>query len=374
MAHIEATPRIETAVINAYIRKKIEPIYREDKFLAMLKGRGRISHNNHGKLTDWKVKFRRRELGGGGDGNPVSISFPRVNRRKTAQLPWRNYNLGESLTKYEKLVSQNSETALFKLAEEVVDDLASDFREGFRFKLYLDGNLAANAKDIHGLESFYGDTGSVITDSAAVDPSDTYAGLSTVLGAAGGDWSPNTGDGWPTGTANPAEGTEYNYFSPLIVDYHSRKFTNSTTWNFKNTWQQAIRYLTTNLGNLQRQEPDLILLNPALLNQARDSLESVQRFEVTQTGSTYLTKIGHKTLQFEGTEMASEYGVPDAVGYALAFDKMELKSMQGQLFGRMSDMDITTAEDLFAVDFYGNLCVESPAFFGKLKAVAAAGT
>lgn len=358
---IATNARITTSVINAYMRNRIEPIFRKDVLMAMLKSKGRLTFNAHGAKLDWKPKFRRQDIVPG-DGNPVSISFPQMNKRKVAQLEWVNYNLGASWNKYEELISQNKETALFKIAEDVVKDMADDFMESFRLKLYTDSSVAANSRDLSGLETMFAVNG-VIASGTVGSPNDTYAGLSTVLGNYGGDWTADTGKAWPTGTGSP----EYCFWSPIVVDYTNSGWA-ATTKTWPNTWQEALNYAVTYGEQLQRQSFDLILLNSELLRQAKDSLIGKQTLEVTQNSE--LVKLGHKTIQFNGIEMASEYGVPSGVGYLLSFDKMELLSLQGQLVGKMDDSDITTAQQLRAMDFYGQLKFEAPSYFAKVAAIS----
>ncbi len=354
MAHIDASPRIAVSTLNKHIRKRVEPVFRTEVLLGGMKAAGRVTYNNTGKAMDWRVRFRRRQIVAG-DGNPVSISFPSVNTKKTASLPWRQYQLGENVTKYEKLVGQTSDVALFKIVEEATRELTDDFNADFPLKLFGDG-YATGSKDIHGLESIFsgitaagGGTGSSLPTSG-----DTYGGIDMSLGFYGGSW---TGD-WPVGTGDE----EYHFFTPLVVDVGDSFFSGTATW--AQNWQAAIRYLTTYGETLQKTHYDLLLLNPELLRTAKDSLEEKERFIVTQKSG--LTDIGFKTLQFEGLELTQSYGVPADVGYGLRWDKMELKSMQGQLFASAKDDDITTSTELIAMDFYGNLMVDSPAYLAKL--------
>ena len=106
MAHIEATPRISTSVLNAYIRKKIEPVFHRSVLLSMMKSKGLITYKNDGKEIVWFPRFRRRDIVAG-MGNPVSISFPQTATNKEARLPWRQYQMGESVTKFERLVGRS---------------------------------------------------------------------------------------------------------------------------------------------------------------------------------------------------------------------------------------------------------------------------
>lgn len=366
MGDIPNNARIETSAINAYTSKRVEPIYRKSVLLGMIKSRGRLVTNCSGKTAcDWRPRFRRRNIVAG-NGNPVSISFPRTNTRRPVSLGWRNYNLGESLTKMERLTTEGKDrkNVLFKIVEEAIDEMAGDFTEDFRLMLYKDGN-AAGSKDIHGLESVYSVSGCV-SNSKAGNPNDSYAGQSTALGVTG-DWTPDSGDGWPTGTGD----TEYNWWSPLVVDYQNANW-EATTKTWVNTWQEAVAYGMTYLGLLQTTAPDVLLLNGELLRLAKQSLQTLQRFELTQ--SSELTKLGHKTLQYDGLEIVTEYGVPSGVGYFLNFSQLEMRSLQDDLFGKMNDDDITTATELLALDFYGQMIMWAPSYFGKLAPITALGT
>jgi len=244
--------------------------------------------------------------------------------------------------------------------------MASDFMAHFGEKFYLDGNATATNQDIHGLESWYGNTGSCVTGSYVANPNDTYAGQSTALGVTG-SWTPETSGGWPTGTGY----TEYHWWSPMIVDYNNSGL-GGTTANWSNQWQFALNYCLTYLLILQNVTPDICIMAPSLHRQAKDSLAGQQRF--TTTADSKLTKLGFQTLQYEGLEIATEYGVPQQLAYVLPWEKLEFRSMQKQLVAVAQDTDITTSERLIAMDCYGNFLCESPGFTGKLEAVSAAGT
>jgi hypothetical protein len=156
-----------------------------------------------------------------------------------------------------------------------------------------------------------------------------------------------------------------------VVDYQHTDWTGTANW--QTSWQQAVRYAMTYQSILQQRQPDTLLLNPELLREAKDSLESVQRFELTQQCGT--TQVGHKTFQFEDVTIATEYGVPDGVGYFLNFDALELRCLTEQLVQTMQDTDITAGGvKLYAFQFWGNLMIEAPSFLAKLVAQSALGT
>lgn len=365
MAYIETSPRISTQVINRYLRKKVEPIYRKSKLLAMLRAKKRILFNQDGDGIVWFPRFVKRDINES-DGSSIDISFPKTATRKKASLPWRSYNLGESVGKYERLVGQNSDVAIFKVYQDALDQVTSDFNDAFGPKLYGDGG-AAGSKALMGFETALASTGSLITNGVVADPSDTYAGLSTVLGYYGGDWTADTGDTWPTGSGD----SEYCAWSPILVDYNATGLGASTT-NWANQWMRAMRWANDYMETVQNRTIDAFCLNTKLLNFAKTSLEGKLTIEVTQQSE--MTKLDFRTLQFEGIELFSEYGVPDAVGYGIIWESMTLRSMQSQLFAIEKDRDIRTMDDLMAVDFWGNLQIETPAWMAKLLAITAAGT
>lgn len=366
MATIENSPRITTSALNAYTNKKVQAIYGKSILMAAIKSRGRQTNNWAGKSAcNWFPEFRTLDIEPG-DGNPVSISFPQTNYRREVTLPWRNYNRGESITKYEQLTTegQNRRAVLFKIVADLADKMSRDFIRSFRLKLYKDGNAAGSTKDIHGLESIFSSTALIGSGAPTGNPTGTYAGQSMALGVTG-DWTADSGSQWPTGTGDP----EYSWWSPLEVDYGAAYFAGATN-SWANQWQSALSFAISYLSAVRDSKPDLFLLNTQLLYQAKKSLQSTEKFEVTQNSD--LTRLGHKTLNYEGIEIADEYGVPDAVGYLLTFDQMELRSQQAQLFGKEDDMDITTMTKRLAMDFYGQLVFWSPAYFAKLLRITAA--
>jgi hypothetical protein len=356
-------PRTEISAINKYIKKKTEPINRKSVFMGGLTSHGRVSFSNGGPEMEWRPRFRRRRINVGA-GNVADINFPQVITHAKCTLPWRSWDLGESVNKFERLVTQGKE-GWFKLGKGIIDELTGDFNAHFGEKLYLDGNATATNTDLMGLESWFSVSGCV-TNSPLGNPNDTYAGKSTALGVTG-SWTPETGQGYPTGVGY----TEYHWWSPFVVDFNNTYFAGtSATWALQ--WQEAIEYGTGYLEILQNTKPDICLLARRLLSQAKQSLQSSQRF--TTTADSNLTRLGHKTLEYEGLEITSEYGIPESVGYAFSWDSLELMSMQSQLVAFAEDNDIRSSQDLYAIDAYGQLRCEAPSYMIKLEGISAAGT
>lgn len=362
-SHIATPARVEVSALNEFIKKKTEPINRHSMFMGAMTSAGRVSYNHDGMQMEWRPRFRRRRINTGA-GNVASISFPQTVTKKSVTLPWRSYDLGESVTKFERLATQGK-SGWFKILADVLQELTGDFNSHFGEKFYLDGNATATNKDIHGLESWFS-VNSTVSQSPVGNPNDTYAGQSTALGVTG-SWTPETSKGWPTGVGY----TEYHWWSPLVVDYNNTLF-NGSVANWRNQWQEALSYAQTFALILQNTRFDICLMSADLLHQAKDSLKSSQRFETTADSD--LTKLGFKTLTYEGLEIGTEYGIPEAVAYLIPWRSLELRSMQSQLISVVQDTDIATSQQLIALDCYCNLRAESPAFFAKLDAVSAAGT
>ncbi len=360
------TARVDTLTLNKILAKRVEPIFTQSVLMAMLRSKGRIMYNQAEDAIRWRPRFKRHQLQPGSL-NTKNRDFANINFNRKAELPIRSYDMGSSYSRFERLLSRKKGVLLYNIVDEVTRAMGDDFVESFRLELYKDGN-AGDQDTIHGLESWFSQSG-LSGNGITGLPNDTYAGLLTTLGWYGGSW--------PTGTW-PLQGTsttpQYWAWSPLIVDYHSRQFNKDGTsvYNFANKWQQAINFGKTYLKVVQDTTPDICILEPELQRAAEDSLEGIQTFEVTQTSD--LVKLGFKTLQYNGLELATEFGVPASVGYILSMKKLALRCALPQLIGAEEDHDIRTSEDLRAISFWGNVMCDSPAFHAKLVAISASGT
>ncbi len=365
MAIVEISPRVDMATLNRYIRKRVEPLYRDEPLLAMFRSRGKIT-KGHGKTVRWRPRFRRRTINPNA-GDIISISFPQTATKRQAELPWRSYDLGESVTLFEQYVTEGpAETVLYRLVEETTKEVLDDFMVDFKEELYVDGNAGA-ANRLHGLESIFSVSGAYSGGYVGA-PNDSYAGMLTTLGNYGGAWSATT---WPRGTGP----TEYCAWTPLVVDYTDALWTGDTdTW--PNTWHQAMRFMTTYMRILQKKGPDLFLLDPELLLQAKHSLKSSETFEITQNVPGKVVNLGFSTLNFEGVELMDAYAIAgadvdnDAVGYAINFDHIGLQHLGPQLVNAFNDTDIEAGQQhRLALMSFVQMFVDTPAYFGKFKPI-----
>jgi len=361
--HIQMTPRVQLGVLSLYIEKAIEPFMRKSVILDMCKERGGIVYNQGGPDFAWLPRFRRRRITAG-TGYP-RLTFPNTPVKRKASLTYREFHLGESVPLMAQLATQNSALNVDNQIQNITEEITGDFMADLPTKFYADGH-AAGSMDIHGFESFYAN-GGALANSPVADPDDSYAGLNTGLGYYNGDWTADSGGSWPTGSGD----TSYGAWSPMVVDYNNTLL-GGTTANWANQWQAAIRYATMYNELLTSETPDVLLLNPALLMSAKNSLDAGQQVLITDTAKD--ADVGYKALKFEGLKVVTEYGPMDSVGYFINFDHLSLRCMTSKLVELRTDSDIVTLSDLHALYSVLNMQFESPAWFPKLAAISTAGT
>lgn len=339
--------RVVNTTIKKYIRKEEVNTLRNRKLTALLKEKGRITYNHSGESLDWKVRYKQAPLMGFADAD--TLTFPRRTRRKTATLGWRGYALAESMTQKEKLMNRSTE-AIIKLFSSIAEDMMEEAGELFGDELYIDGNATGNSKRFHGIESFLGGTTSTGSDDVALN-ADTYAGLNCALAAYGGTW---TGT-WPTGTGD----SEYDFWTPVLVNYLSSGIVGTgDTWATQGA--EAIRFgvIKCQRNKSKAGALDLILLNSALYEGLLNQLDSKERF-ISRPGRNEgsLAKLGFTdALNFDGVDVSWEYGIPATIGYGFNLDKMELCSLQSQIFvPEGPEYDMASASWRFALHCYGNL-------------------
>ncbi len=356
--------RVVNTTIHDYLREVEANVLRNRKLLALLQSKGRVTMNHSGDLMDWKVRYKRAPVSAYADMD--TLTFSRRNRHLTAQLEWRGYAVPDMVTKKEKLMNKSTE-AIVKIFSDMFSLLTEDIEDHFGDALYIDGNAAGKTKDLHGLESFLGDTGSEASAGFVYPPSDTYAGLVTTLGNYGGSWSTSSGNvNWPSGTGD----AHYDFWAPLVVKVTSSSWSASTkTW--PNTCTEALRYgiIKGRRNKSKKGMMDLILLESEWFRQLEEKIATSERLVVNRNEPTGLWNLGFKdTINFEGCDVSYEYGVASETGYGICTELLELCSLQDSLFvPEGPDFDIASQGYRFSVDFFGNLKAASPRGFVKWK-------
>jgi hypothetical protein len=349
--------RVVNSTIKNYIKEREVNTLRNRKLTALLKQKGRITFNWSGTAMDWKVKYKRVKLTPFADGD--TLEFSRKERYRTAVLDWRGYSATDGMTKGEFLQNRDAQ-AIIKIYSETASDLMDDADDAFGEEFYLNGYLPANAKRIHGIESFMGATQNA--GNGAATPTGSFAGLSCVPGAVGGNWNSGSLPGWPHGKGD----AHYDFWSPLIVDYGDTLFSNTPTWTANAVEAIAFAIIKGKKSKSAKGMLDVFMLDDEMYRIYIGLLRGKERIVVGNTNSA-LAKLGFSDVtNQDGTDITWEYGMPAATGYGLNCDMMELRSMQSQVFvPEGPEYDIGTKSWKFSIDFFGN-CVWNPKFQVKL--------
>lgn len=361
--------RVVNTTHQQYVRQETINVLRNDKLLAMLEAKGRITFNNSGNFVTWPIEYRLIPVAPYADMDIVT--FQRHNTDVLAELGWRGYAAAEAVSKKERLMNSGME-AFVNIWNERLNKLTKAMKRHFSGELYIDGNAAGNTKRLHGIESFMAATKTLditkttptsrtanAADKAAY-PDDTYAGLATELGNKGGSW---TGS-WPDGAGDE----EFDYFSPLLVNWSSTAWPASGAGTLANQGQKILRFAIMHSRKNVGKEGmvDLALLDRDLYIDFLQNVQTDQRVLVTRgANESLLTKLGFgDTVNFEGVDVSSEFEVPDSVGYGFNVDYMELKSLQGMLFDLQGPFyDESTMTWRETLDFFGNICFNPRMFF-----------
>lgn len=335
--------RIAKANISEYLKDEEVNILANQKLLALMQQKKRISYGHAGSAMEWPVKKSRNSITPYTDAS--ALSFQRINRHERASLEWRAYTVAEHVTWLEKLQNKGKE-ALVKYAERIGESIKDDLKFNFEDELYKDGYAAANQGRIHGFASCLGVTGT----NQYTAPSDTYANLSTVLGNYGGAVQSGS---WPSGKFDQ----EYYFWSPLIVNYSHADWAGGTSWadNAIEAMRNGILFQRNAKG--KDGQLDIIVKTASMYSEFLNSLDEKERIEVKRNGEkSGLVSLGFTdVVNFDGVDVTSSYSVPDTQAYGLNFMEVELCSLQDQLFGMQDSDDIDTLSEKFVGTFAGNM-------------------
>lgn len=357
--------RVLQTTIEEYVLGAEDNTVRDRKFLALMKAKGRIEYNHEGTDLNWGIQYRQRALIGYADGD--TIPFSRSDNFKRAAVPWRGYVMQDLVTDKEKLMNRGR-PALIKYISELVESMTMDMTQRYGPQLYQDGNAPQNAKTLMGLDTFMGSASQQAGNYVAL-PSNTYGGLSCALGNYGGNWT----GAWPVGTGD----VEYDFWSPLIVDY------TNTAWGYTpdtwvNTCHDALRFgiLHSKRNDSQKGLIDIVMLDRELFRQWEKILDTKERVYVQIPGDALgarptLRNLGFGDVQaFEGAEITWEFGVPvdasnNPQGYGLNIDEMTLACLDDRIFKPGGPFyDEASMADRYTLRQFGNMKA-NPRYFAK---------
>lgn len=366
--------RIVNTTIQKHLRGFEQCVMRDRILLSRLQERGAVEYNYSGDGLTWRVKKDQRDLVT--NNGAQSTAFTPKNLYQTCTLDYEGYIITDKVTKRERLKNRNQE-AIINFFGDLVQDMFDDLEDRFATELYIDSSASGNSGRLSGIETMMAATqtiNSTVTGSTtprtanAADivgyPNDTYAGVSTVLGADGGTWNAN----WPLGTGDP----NFDFFSPLIVNYTSSGFDGqSTSWT--TNCSAAVSYMLIH-GNTRKASQgmiDLVLLDAELYRQLAEKQKTNERVLINDGDSSRKYGQPRKGFFMDNAEVTWEYGVPREVGYGFNLKQLKLISMQNKLFvADPMEWDPESRSYRIAVDFLGQLRFKSPRYFAKLVELA----
>ncbi|NBT76285.1 MAG: hypothetical protein EBT15_10030 [Betaproteobacteria bacterium] len=359
---------IATTIVN-HLREEEVASLRKYKVFAALEGSGNIRTNMSGRGFDWEIQYRNHTPSGNNGETPRS--FARQNLWKNAELEYRGAQVTDAIYKKEMLENRSAQ-ALVNVAGKMASRLLTSMEQYLAKEWVIDGASAGNELRFHGMESFLGYNGTINVSTGAqraanpadpfAYPSDTYAGISTVLGAYGGSQKSGV---WPNGEADP----EFDFYSPVICNVSSSYF-GAGGWaaNADKALREALHQ--TRRNDTKQDQIDMCLLNRRWYIDFLNKLDAKERVVVGRTNG--LRSYGFTDVfEFDGVEVSSENSVPADTGYGLAIGNMELLCMEGQLLTSEGPFyDEITQQYRYVVSTLGNLKFKSPRNFFKLAAIA----
>lgn len=348
------------AAINKRAKKITEPLFKESPVFAMVQQKGNMEYNCGGLNIEWPVRYRRRTLTTGS--SPLQVYYPEFNRMLKATVPYRIYNMGESVSKLTALAVNNDPNSYIANAlDSAMKWSLEDYRRDLARRVYIDG-AATGSEDIYGFESLFAAT-AVASDARVGTPAGTYAGVSCVLAAYGGSWTAETDEAWPTGWGSD----QYCFWSPFEIDATNTKWT-QTTKTFAYNWQEQIEWALAMMEAQNDERPDTVLLTPHMYAQAKNYVRQNQRFELTQ--NTEKLQAGIEAMTIDGIDFVTDGRIVQSAGsgvaYLVTFNKIRICAMGSQLVETDRDFDLTTKNREWHLDSHLNMAFESPKYFGKI--------
>lgn len=351
---------------------------------ALLESNGRVTYNHHGEGFTWQPRYRGHTVEGNTGETPRN--FARRNLWQTAALPFRGYQVTDSISNKE-LAANQGEQAIVRLVDGFIERLTESIKHGLGVEFYIDGNGTGNETSWHGLESMFATNGTVTIASGAQQaanaadvvgyPNDTYAGLSTVLGNYGGEQGTST---WPLGNCDP----EFDFWSPLIVNVTSTSAAHfpAATDTWAGQGNECMRYGIIHSQRNAAIDGQItnIFLNRAGYAAMLNLLDGTEQINITSDNE--LRALGFKnTFVFDGVTVSWETGVPDTspheassrpmYGYGFNFNNIELRSMGPTLFQTEElQYDMDTQQHKAAVYTLSNMKFKSPRNFIKFLSLA----
>lgn len=349
---------VNTTLIN-FFKQQIPNIMRNRRLTALIYENGRVEYNMSGRQIEQRIQYRESDMTGYAEMDVVD--FARQDYWKICNLPMRGYSAADAVTKAERLQNKG-EQAIIKLFGQAGEILLKSCKERFGREFYNDGNATGYTKKMHGIESFMGQGGSVTVADGYKSPDDSFLGLDTDLGSAGGSW---TGT-WPNGTGD----AEYDFWSPILIDY-----TDASAWSDGATWatncEQVVAQgiLDCQRNGTKEGTLDLIMVDKTMYAAYLKKQRASQRITVDRGEKTKLVSLGFKdVINQDGVDITWEFDIPANTGYGFNLNQMNVYSWQDEIFKADGpDFDPNTKSYRIWVDAFLNT-FWNPRYFLKLYA------
>ncbi len=367
MASTTDWARAVATTITNYLKVEEQATLRRYRIWSQIEAGGNVLTNQAGRGFTWEIQFRNQPVTGNNGETPRT--FARHNLWQVGSLDYRGYQSSDMLYTREMLENRNQQ-ALIDVAGKMATRLQTSVEQKLAAEVYTDGDAPGNELRFQGLDTMFGWDGTVDIATGAKNaaaqaadrfcwPVDTYAGLSTELGAIAGS---QTQEGsWPDAQCDP----EYDYFSPIIVNYTSTSFGGST-WleNCVPAIREGVHQAKRN--DTKEAAINLVMLDRRMFIDCLNNLDAKERTIVSKTNG--LKSFGFDSVfELDGVEVSTEYNCPVGSGYGLSTDNMFLHSMQGQII--QSDgpyYSETNQAYRYVASVLANLRMVSPRNFFKL--------
>jgi hypothetical protein len=365
---VGVTQRVQKVTIAKWAKKLSDLTKRKLVIFALLQKKGLITSGLSGGQWRWPVEIKEHTLDPFIDA--AANAFQRVEVEENAFLRWRGYKVVDFATRQEKLENGGPE-AMVKIFEGKSKKMQRNAMRRIAYEMYKDGNstVASTANPIpgvtanrfHGIESFMDIGAQTASDELATVPSDSYANLSTVIGALN------------------AEANYTKIWTPVIVSTNVNP--GSGALSFSTNGDEFIRRMIINMsyGTADDENCSLVTLNKDSYEDLLNILDDKERLLVERGKGAELVSMGfNNVVEIDGVPVMWDNAVPtlddndDVVnGYGWNIDQMELGLLgPGDIFKSEVTFSSTFQGDEFFVWTLGNLRFESPKFFGKLAAIA----
>lgn len=358
---------IGTTITN-YLRDEQVETMRKFRVFAALEGSGNVLTNQSGRGFSWEIRYRNQPVSGNNGETPRT--FARQNLWKSARLDYRGYQVSDMILRREMLENRGQQ-ALINVAGKMASRLQESMEQHLAKEVYTDGDKVGNELRFQGLDTMFTYDGTINVGTGAKRPAnaldpfcypkDSYAGLSTELGAEAG--SLLTTGSWPTAACDP----EYDYYSPVIVNYTSSFFKGLTP-----VWQlQCVEAVREGIHQTKRNDSkasaiDLVMLDRRMFIDYMNRLDHKERVIVTKQNG--LKSYGFTDVfEQDGCEISTEYAVPAGCGYGLSISNMYLHCMEAQLVTAEGPYYSETNQAYrYIASVLANLRFVSPRHFFKL--------